>query len=154
MKDGHLEARDLMLGDLVYGLHDEKYLSSPNYGWHKTIVTDILKVDDMSFGLHRIECSGRECGCVSLKEDNVKPITLTQEILVHNGFSNKGKAGWQNPEYDITYYLESNTFTHNVYKQEQIDIIHNVKYVHELQHALRLCGLNDLADKFKIFYSI
>ncbi|MBQ0088527.1 MAG: hypothetical protein KBT27_04250 [Prevotellaceae bacterium] len=25
-----------------------------------------------------------------------------------------------------------------------------IKYVHELQHALRLCGLNDLADNFKI----
>ena len=26
----------------------------------------------------------------------------------------------------------------------------NVFYVHELQHALRLCGLNELADNFKI----
>ena len=26
----------------------------------------------------------------------------------------------------------------------------NVFYVHELQHALRLCGLDELADKFKV----
>lgn len=26
----------------------------------------------------------------------------------------------------------------------------NVFYVHELQHSLRLCGLNELADNFKI----
>ena len=27
----------------------------------------------------------------------------------------------------------------------------NVFYVHELQHALRLCGLNELADNFKVY---
>lgn len=26
----------------------------------------------------------------------------------------------------------------------------NIDYVHELQQALRLCGLNELADNFKI----
>lgn len=25
-----------------------------------------------------------------------------------------------------------------------------ITYVHELQHALRLCGLNDMADNFKV----
>ncbi len=25
-----------------------------------------------------------------------------------------------------------------------------INYVHELQHALRLCGLTDLADNFKV----
>lgn len=27
---------------------------------------------------------------------------------------------------------------------------HPFRFVHELQHALRLCGLNDLADNFKV----
>lgn len=29
-------------------------------------------------------------------------------------------------------------------------LIFVASYIHELQHALRLCGLNDLADNFKI----
>ena len=28
--------------------------------------------------------------------------------------------------------------------------IYNLQYIHELQHALRLCGLNELADNFKV----
>lgn len=31
-----------------------------------------------------------------------------------------------------------------------ISISANILYVHELQHLLRLCGLNDLADNFKV----
>lgn len=31
----------------------------------------------------------------------------------------------------------------------EIDFVGTL-YVHQLQHALRLCGLNDLADKLKI----
>lgn len=84
-----------------------------------------------------------------------EPIPLTPEILEKNGFSDRGKAGWQNPDYDATYYLDKYTFAKNVYKctiddSVDVDLIHNIKYVHELQHALRICGLNELADNFKI----
>ena len=30
------------------------------------------------------------------------------------------------------------------------DVVLPCKYVHQLQHALRLCGLDELADKFKV----
>lgn len=85
----------------------------------------------------------------------IEPIPLTPELLEKNGFSDRGKAGWQNPDYDATYYLDKYTFAKNVYKctiddSVDVDLIHNIKYVHELQHALRLCGLNELADNFKV----
>ena len=31
-----------------------------------------------------------------------------------------------------------------------LDVVLPCKYVHQLQHALRLCGLDELADKFKV----
>lgn len=59
------------------------------------------------------------------------------------------------------YYIEVFLFPTNcVFKMEHAhylsdkyvtDIVHKCgHYVHELQHALRLCGLNELADNFKV----
>lgn len=94
-------------------------------------------------------------GHLEAKLHAVKPIPLTPEILEKNGFSDRGKAGWQNPDYDATYYLDGYMFSKNVYKHTlddsvEVDVIHGIKYVHELRHALRLCELNELADNFKV----
>ena len=76
---------------------------------------------------------------------NFEPIPLTADILKKNGCTmvDKGDYGewhikdnpniplWQHTEFIIFGGIE-------------------IHYVHELQHALRLCGLNDLADNFKI----
>lgn len=87
---------------------------------------------------------------IKLMAEVVKPIPITSEILKKNGFSDRGNAGWQNPDHDVTYYRTFETFAHNVYQQEHIDIIHGIKYVHEMQHALRQCKLNELASKFEV----
>lgn len=81
------------------------------------------------------------------------PIPLTAEILEKNGW--------------IEYHIENNGYCsdcdyyyHNknlplVYakitgKEDMIYLNCHIKYIHELQHALRLCGMNELADNFKI----
>ena len=78
---------------------------------------------------------------------DIKPISLTPEILKKNGFK------------DAEYWCE--------YKDDKVVIqcrlpimrarikgivIENLKceYVHQYQHFLRLCGLNELADNFKV----
>lgn len=73
-----------------------------------------------------------------------KPILLTDDILKKNGFKNEKYHN----EYDIDgtnfYVIEfCDTFSYQ-------DTDMEIKYVHELQRALRLCGLNNLADNFKI----
>ncbi len=79
------------------------------------------------------------------KEENVKPVPLTEEIL-HN-------ASLQERREDAEWYFEE-FYEPNVWRLEingtlnNIDI--NISYVHELQHALRLIGLNELADNLKI----
>lgn len=89
-----------------------------------------------------------------------EPIPLTPEILKANGFNIRRD----------TYYLSCDFFGNDsercgieikFYDRAVIDIecnytkhtnrIHLVAdYVHELQRALKLCGLNDIADSFKV----
>lgn len=89
----------------------------------------------------------------------VDPIPLTEEILEANGWNGLGERLWQikcngiwvcvdfdNSEYsfieEISTYEDENS--REIYSRDYIP------YVHELQHALRLVGLSDLADNFKI----
>ena len=92
--------------------------------------------------------------------DNLKPITLTSEILEKNGF--KGN-GYSFLELDDSSYLEYYYFEgrlrkicKNVDEWDNHNFVKHItfqchcRYVHELQQALRLCGLSDLADNFKV----
>lgn len=96
------------------------------------------------------------------RDIQVKPITLTAEILEKNGFEMFKYDGW------VHYYrIFGNSVIPFVLHSmiggemlsEEVDIFStstntncgiDVNYVHELQHALRLCGLNELADNFKV----
>lgn len=80
--------------------------------------------------------------------DDIEPIILTEEMLMLNGFE---KYPWNNSAVQFVF-LDEEALIHYgsgifCYK-ENTNI--KIKYVHELQHLLRLCGLNDLADNFKI----
>ena len=96
------------------------------------------------------------------RDIQVKPITLTAEILEKNGFEMFKYDGW------VHYYrIFGNSVIpfvlHSMIGGEmlsqEVDIFStstdtncgiNVNYVHELQHALRLCGLSKLAENFKV----
>lgn len=79
------------------------------------------------------------------------PITLTSEILEANRFHRDCANIWEyvgnqyEPliRFDVEYYCVVID-----YDGQYIDS--NIRHVHELQHALRLCGLDDLADNFKV----
>lgn len=84
--------------------------------------------------------------------DLLEPVTLTPEILKANGFE-------QNINYEDDYSFEDTTiiFKHND-KYLFTASINGSKgmlylcanYTHELQHALKICGLNELADNLKL----
>lgn len=59
--------------------------------------------------------------------DDIYPILLTYEILEKNGFVFNGYLVGMCMSEDLEFH-----------------------YVHELQHTLRLCGLDELADNFKV----
>lgn len=77
-------------------------------------------------------------------EDEIQPMPITEEFLELNGFINDEIAG--------SWWL----------KQLNLEVLGNdrdgwmifsgivIKYVHELQHALRLCGYVGFADNLKV----
>ena len=81
------------------------------------------------------------------KDDQPQPIPLTPEILEKNG--------WKETEY-WHEYEDGNTIIQyslsNIWGIiNGIEIEHfKCEYVHQLQHLLRLCGLDELANNFKI----
>lgn len=103
-------------------------------------------------------CVGKPKGIGLIVERNeIEPIPITPEILEKNGFKVKQKEGESNYEYVAAggnYIIVFLFFRETIYGISTvmdcelgfsggIDRIHkcNVKYVHELQHALRLCGI-------------
>lgn len=75
--------------------------------------------------------------------DILKPIPLTKEILEANGIKFQYRFPWW--QYADPF---GNPEQYEVHINEVTTVI--VDYVHQLQHALRLCGLRELADNFKV----
>lgn len=78
----------------------------------------------------------------------VKPIELTPDILEKNKFIWTAYGVIHGGE-DITL-VQSGDYWNVKPNQLSNDIFCSIWYVHELQHALRLCGLETLADNFKV----
>lgn len=78
------------------------------------------------------------------RDIQVKPIPLTPEILEKNG--------WWRSAYDMWHHAEVNFSIEKWNRKFRCYDINQIKLdsVHQLQQALRLCGLNDLADNFKL----
>ena len=78
------------------------------------------------------------------KDDQPKPIPLTPEILEKNGWWYDGDDMWQHEE--VGFYIEKLNQRFQCYE------IYDIKLdsVHQREQILRLCGLNKLANNFKI----
>lgn len=90
------------------------------------------------------------------RDIQVKPIPLTPEILEKNGFVLRGKTyilKWRGADihWRKTDGYASITAPNNLKLEGWCSISNGYFcYVHILQHALRLCGLDELADNFKV----
>ena len=107
------------------------------------------------------------------KDNQPEPIPLTPEILEKNGFSSETflTAEWEKKVYfkefpgcvvepdNLGKYIFGTIIYWNKTDNDgsPIDlgtmyksVIYNLKYVHELQHALRICELSELANNFKV----
>ena len=88
----------------------------------------------------------------------VEPIPLTEEILKANGFEYEKRPEncmvfeKETDDIDIiiAHYQDTpNKFFTNI-EANETEIRKDILTVHELQHALRICGLNELANNFKV----
>lgn len=95
--------------------------------------------------------------------EEIEPIPLTDEILKANGFRLHAKYTgadiWMDYNHNIEVVVADYAETIRVFTFDGVDDgtdliflpdIGRTRYLHELQHALRLCGLNELADNFII----
>ena len=81
------------------------------------------------------------------RDIQVKPIPLTPEILEKNGWEHNGIFMDKRIDGNI-YFSWSDEFGAELYQNNYYMCY--CKYVHTLQHALRLCGFDELAENFKV----
>lgn len=74
-------------------------------------------------------------------EKDVYPIRLDESMLMQNNF---------NPEVVTWWRPDGKDFFKVTVMNESTSLCIRVIYVHELQHALRLAGLDELADSLKV----
>lgn len=118
-----MKANELMIGDYVLFSGELKQVKS-------IVVSDN--------GVERIYVYGNTCQ-VSTINAYIQPIPLTPEILEKNGWEERptGYVFYTNGKrYDnsLWYIFSSNTFVFN-------NAEFQINYVHQLQHALKLCGI-------------
>ena len=133
-----MEATELMIGDWVGRVFDDKRIDYRQVDW--------IRTGEIGMRYQKVWA----IGCI-------EPIPLTPEILKKNGIKKRRDEyvvfGWEGmkqwyitledfkPQYDFWFITSSD---------RDLNIIGQIRYVHQLQHALRICGLDELADNFKI----
>lgn len=131
-----MNIKQLMIGDWVFNKHHNKPIQLTAYDYFTHSHKDGVQSFEGILNPH--PTVGRD----------LEPIPLTEEILKLNGFIHKETMDeWWHEEYDPVWGMRLSDFElTDEFKFGRAKIT----YVHELQHALRLCGLNDLADNFKV----
>ena len=139
-----MNTKELMIGDWVRIKHDDT-----------TLYMQVEQVMNSCIGYHY----GWD---VITPDFNAEPIPLTAEILKANGFVYDGKYEDYSLLYKMSYTIyighDLDTISVNKYIDTPdgrevgniLSMSHNIPYVHELQHVLRLCGLSEMADNFKV----
>ena len=86
------------------------------------------------------------------KDERPQPIPLTTEILEKNGFIkvNSQRYDYGNPDTDCYVKVNPKKNMIHVNGRNANSNLYSHSFVHELQRALRCCGLWNLANNFKI----
>ena len=140
-----MKAKELMIGDWVRIDEPDKYAGAT--GQIQSLMYH--REDDASY--FNVFIQGK-FGYVSrdVCSDDIRHIPLTAEILEKNGFENIGDDTFQLEEkpcwfwvdfFRHTYGCEYDTSTYEYEDDEHRLKLYGIPSVHELQHALRLCGI-------------
>lgn len=129
-----MDAKDLMIGDWV--LHDSKPKTVDVIWGKKVSLNDPTQVWGSIY-------------TDKFNDDDIEPILLTSKILEENGFDVSDKEVMQyHFEEDGEKYHFSLRQMYNKdgkphgYSFYAFNVLTLLDYVHQLQHALRLCGIN------------
>ena len=136
-----MDIKSLMIGDWVqlktYGVSDK---------FERTEAYIYVKVAEIGSGLITVEYNNDIKEPYRICENTeIEPIPLTPEILEKNGWI---KDGYFYKAEDGSYIQLGELFEHASFRAEKHGIPreiqtspHLLKYIHQLQHALRLCGI-------------
>lgn len=128
-----MDAKDLMVGDYVI---------------RKNVPKEILIVDTID-SIRDIVYLDLDGLGITEKLENIEPIPITPKILKKNGFVKQDYDGWLISENNGRRLIEYRTdyfdglLIINFVEEPYSKISIKLKYVHELQHALKLCGINE-----------
>ena len=135
-----MKANELMIGDWVGRVFDDKRIDYRQVDW--------IRTGEIGMRYQKVWA----IGCI-------EPIPLTAEILEKNGWERDIDKEWKYNNSHILpnycYQWEKRNVRIEMYAGLEgftISLIIGRRFyaVHELQHALRLCGLDELADDFKV----
>ena len=135
-----MKATELMIGDWVGRVFDDKRIDYRQVDW--------IRTGEIGMRYQKVWA----IGCI-------EPIPLTAEILEKDGWERDIDKEWEyNNSHILPYYCyqwEKQNVKIEMYAGLEgftISLIIGRRFyaVHELQHVLRLYGLDELADNFKI----
>lgn len=130
-----MKARDLMIGDWI---QDEN-----RFPMYVTAVgTDYVYADFEGNEADPWEYQDRD-----FADGTAKPVELTAGMLEANGFRAVGHGVWTRPQEGETAVTVD---AYGTVSTEDGDMRARARYVHELQHVLRIAGLNEIADNFRL----
>ena len=124
-----MKTSELQLGDIVSCLGSPMIVVSLSFNGDEPIGT-ILHLTNSHL-----------TNIFTFREKDVYPIILDESMLMQNNF-NPEIVSWCRPEGEDFFKI--------AIMNENTSLCAKVKYVHELQHALRLCGLSELAENLKV----
>lgn len=143
MKANELDGKDLMVGDFVYGCIETDVVGEATY---KILckVTDINHYGDVR--CEALKPFPDELGWQDGDDFSwIESIPLTAEILERNGFDNviwQGEASWSYHENEVYVCISGRSGGIKHFGYNGWDSKIAIFSVHELQHALRLCGID------------
>ena len=139
-----MKATELMIGDwVIFGDEPLKVQHIYNNGYDD-VIAEIMEESINEYDV-----------CEEIRDVplvNCSPIPLTPEILEKNGFIkvNSQRYDYGYPDTDCYVKVNPKKNMIHVNGRNANSNLYSHSFVHELQRALRLCGLDELADNFKI----
>lgn len=140
-----MKTTELMIGDIVMAHYDDGETQCYFPSMVIAIFVDRLLCND---GVQIKSISSEYSDFCDEDCINIEHIQLTAEILEKNGFDIHETLGEWCPK--INGFSFVNGWVDDPLKIDVCGFVLEIRYVHELQHALRLCGLDKIADNFKI----
>ena len=138
-----MTSQELMIGDWIKFSEAADWANGLN---GKPVQVEGLRDDDGAIKVYDPRPDSKFRDFWSDDENDFEPIPITKEILEKNGFEKDArnesyyKWNWYILQDNVSYDMETGIV--RLFKTSDLTFCHPIGYVHELQHALRLCEID------------